>query len=199
MRTMSCLRKIRTDKDSANKYATREDFCRVFNENMNSLYQLSYLLTGDHEKAKECFVTGLEDSVKANNVFKDWARSWAKRVIVKNAIHALQPQPPDSGSSLPGNRSPEKSKLRIIRDGHLEIDSVLALEDFDRVVFVMTVLERYSDHESALLIGCSVEEIQGARICALEEIARLACSDSSIESPLGCGPHQLPLITKTSA
>jgi len=197
LRIMSYQRQIRAGNHSANEYATREDFCRVFTENMNGLYQLSYLLTGDDEKAQQCFVAGLENCVKANNVFKDWARSWAKRAIIKNAIRALQPQAADSGSSLPASVVSEKDKLRIIRDGHLEIDSVLALEDFERVVFVMTVLELYSDDESALLIGCSIEEIQAARICALEEIAHLACSDSPWEVPLGCGPHQLPLITKT--
>jgi len=197
MRIMSCHRQIRTGKDSVNEYATREDFCYVFAQGLNGLYQLSYLLTGDDEKAQQCFVAGFEDSVEANNVFKDWARSWAKRAIIKNAIHALQPQPAEAGSSLTAAAVSEKNKLRIIRDGHLEIDCVLALEDFERVVFVMTVLERYSDHESALLIGCSVKEIQAARICALEEIAHLACSDSSEEVPLGCGPHQLPPITNT--
>jgi DNA-directed RNA polymerase specialized sigma24 family protein len=197
MRIMSYQRQIRTEKDSANEYATREDFCRVFTENLNGLYQLSYLLTSDDEKAQQCFVAGFEDSVKAKTALKDWALSRAKRTIIKNAIRALQPQPADAGSSLPASGVSDKNKLRIIRDGHLEIDSVLALEDFERVVFVMTVLERYSDHESALLIGCSIEEIQAARICALEEIAHLACSDSSWEVPLGCGPHQLPLITNT--
>jgi DNA-directed RNA polymerase specialized sigma24 family protein len=196
MRIMSYQRQIRTGKDSANEYATREDFCRVFTENLNGLYQLSYLLTGDGEKAKQCFVAGFEDSVKAKTVFKDWALSWAKRTIIKNAIRSLQPQLADADSYLPASVVSEKNKLRIIRDGHLEIDSVLALEDFERVVFVMTILERYSDHESALLIGCSIEEIQAARICALEEIAHLVCSDSSWEVP-GCGPHQLPLITNT--
>ena len=171
---MNWLGQIR--KGSVNEYATREDFCRVFTENLDGLYRLSYLLTGDDEKAQQCFVAGFEHSVEANKVFKEWARSWAKRAIIKNAIRALQPQPAEAGSSLADGGVSEKNKLRIIRDGHLEIDSVLALEDFDRVVFVMTVLERYSDHESALLIGCSVEEIQGARICALEEIANLACS-----------------------
>ena len=194
---MSCLRQIRTERDWANEYATREDFCRVFTKNLNSLYQLSYVLTGDEEKAQQCFVAGLEDSARANKVFKDWAHSWAKRVIIKNAVRVLRPQPAEPGSSLPARVISEKSKLRIIRDGHLEIDSVLALEDFERFVFVMTVLERYSDRESALLIGCSIGEIQAARICALEEIAHLASSDSSWEGPLGCGPHQLPLITNT--
>jgi len=197
MRIMSYQRQIRTGKDSDREYAAREDFCRVFTENLDALYQLSYLLTGDDEKAKQCFVDGFEDAVKAKTVFKDWALSWAKRTIVKNGIRALRPQSADTDSSLPASVVSNKSKLRIIRDGHLEIDSVLALEDFERVVFVMTVLEQYSDHESALLIGCSIEEIRAARICALEEIANLACSDSSWEVPLGCGPHQLPLITNT--
>jgi len=132
MRIMSCQRQIRTGKDSANEYDTPQDFCRVFTENLNGLYQLSYLLTGDDEKAQQCFVASLEHSVKANNVFKGWALSWAKRTIIKNAIRALQPQAADAGSSLPPSVVSENSKLRIVRDGHLEIDSVLALEDFER-------------------------------------------------------------------
>jgi len=47
MRIMSYQRQIRTGKDSANEYATREDFCRVFTENLNGLYHLSYRLTDD--------------------------------------------------------------------------------------------------------------------------------------------------------
>jgi len=100
---MSYLGQIRTERGSTNEYATRENFCRVFTEDLNGLYQLSYLLTGDDEKAQQCFVAGLEDSVKANNVFKDWAHSWAKRAIIKNAIRALRPQAADSDSSLPAS------------------------------------------------------------------------------------------------
>jgi DNA-directed RNA polymerase specialized sigma24 family protein len=195
MGIMSYQRQIRTG--SANEYATPEDFRRLFIEEMDGLYQLSYLLTGDDEMAQQCFVAGLEDSVKGNKVFREWAYSWAKHVIIRNAIRILRPQPTDADSSLPASAVSGKGRLRIIRDGHLEVDSVLALEDFERVVFVMTVLERYSDHESALLIGCSIAGIRAARICALEEIAHLASSDSSWEVPLGCGPHQLPLITNT--
>ena len=191
---MTRLQQIRIGKDNASEYATSEDFCRVFTQETNNLYQLSFLLTGDDEKAEQCFVAGLEDSVKANNVFREWAHSWAKRAIIRNAIRVLRPQPTGAGSSALA--SSKESRLRIIRDGHLEIDSVLALEDFERVVFVMTVLERYSDQDAAILIGCSIEEIHAARICALKEIANLARADSSSDIPVGCGPHQLPLITR---
>jgi DNA-directed RNA polymerase specialized sigma24 family protein len=189
---MTRLQKIRTRRRRRNEYASIEDFRKIFDQGQQKLYQLSFLLTGDHATAEQCFVAGLDDAVKANNVFKEWARSWAKRAIIRNAIRTLRPQPADAESSVPSGVVSEKSTLRIIRDGHVEIDSVLALEDFERVVFVMTVLERYSDHESALLIGCSIGEIRAARICALKEIVNLARTDSSHEVPVGCGPHQLP-------
>jgi hypothetical protein len=75
-------------------YATAENFCRIFAEGMNDLYQLSFLLTADHEKAERCFVMGLEESITSNRVFKEWAHSWAKRTVIQNAIRELKPRPP---------------------------------------------------------------------------------------------------------
>ena len=197
MRIMSYQRQIRTGKYCANEYATPEDFRRLFIEETDGLYQLAYLLTGDDDKAQQCFAVGLENSVKGNNVFREWAYSWAKRMIIRNTIRILRPQPPDVNPSAPTLVMPQKSKLRIIRDGHLEIDSVLALENFERIVFIMTVPERYSDPEAALLIGCSIGEIRAARICALQEVANLTCADPSGDIPIGCGPHHLPPTTNT--
>ena len=180
-------------KQPASRYATSDDFREVFTTSLDEFYKLAFLLTGDSEKAEQAFVAGIEDSVKSNHVFKEWAHSWAKRVIIKNAIRLMQPHATDHEASSAASAVSEKDKLRIIRDGHLEIDSVLALEDFERFVFVMTVLERYSDHDAALLIGCSMDEIRAARVSALEEIAVLASTDSSWDFPLGRGPHHLPL------
>jgi DNA-directed RNA polymerase specialized sigma24 family protein len=188
---MTFRKKVRIRARRESEYATIEDFRRIFGDDQQDLYQLSFLLTADHAKAEQCFVAGLDDAITANDVFKDWAQSWAKRAIIRNAIRTLRPHPTGAESSAPARLVSEEGKLRIIRDGHLEIDSVLALEDFKRVVFVMTVLERYSEHDSALLIGCSVGEIRAARICALKEIVHLARTDSSGEVPVGYGPHPL--------
>ena len=72
-------------RNEPNPYATREDFIKVFHEDMKGLYQLSFLLTGDHERAEKCFVAGIEDCVGENRVFREWARSWAKRIIIEKA------------------------------------------------------------------------------------------------------------------
>jgi DNA-directed RNA polymerase specialized sigma24 family protein len=153
--------------DKAVLYATSEDFRRLFADNLDSLYQLAFLLTRDHDTAEQCFVTGVEDSVHGNNVFKEWAHSWAKRTIVQLAIRVLQPKPfdPDSVEDTPAH-----GDLKGVPDRHDVIGRLLSLGDFDRFVFVMSMLERYSEHECALLLGCTPPDVREARTRALQQI-----------------------------
>jgi DNA-directed RNA polymerase specialized sigma24 family protein len=159
-------------RNEPNPFATREEFIKLFHEDMNGLYQLSFLLTGDHEKAEKCLVAGIEDCVKENRVFREWARSWAKRIIVENAIRELKPRPrPTLPSSSPSAAVSSHSEQSSGSGGHFDLETVLRLGDFERFVFVMSVLENYSHHECALLLGCSVLEVRQARLHALEELA----------------------------
>src|SRR6201987_6076060 len=88
------------ENQQKSRYTTRVDFGRVFAAEMDGLYQLAYLLTVDPEKAEQIFVAGLEDSLKSNCVFKRWASSWAKRIVIQNAIRLLQPRPTKSRRPL---------------------------------------------------------------------------------------------------
>ena len=151
-------------------YASREDFHTIFNEDLKEFYQLSFLLTRDPAMAERCLVSGLEDSVSGNRVFREWARSWAKRTIVQNAIRELNPRPSQSNSQSGAIFSDTDHHSRGA-DGHFEIDAVLRLADFDRFVIVMSVLEHYSDHDCTLLLGCSARDIREARARALKELA----------------------------
>src|SRR5690349_15272732 len=87
-------------ENAETRFANCEDFRRIFEEDLHGLYQLAFLLTGDHQTAERCFVAGLEDCVKESRVFREWARTWAKRVIVKNAIRELHPRLSHSNSSV---------------------------------------------------------------------------------------------------
>ena len=49
--------------------------------------------------------------------------------------------------------------------------SVLGLEDFERFVYVLSVLERYPDQTCAVLLGTSIQQILEARIRGLRHIA----------------------------
>jgi hypothetical protein len=155
----------------ANVYASHEDFRAIFNEDLKELYQLSFQLTRDPEKAERCLVVGLEDCVRGNRVFREWARSWAKRVIVQNAIREMKPRPIQPNSRLSGAMFSDEDQHARGLGGHFEINAVLQLADFDRFVFVMSVLERYSEHDCALLLGCSARDIREGRTRALKELA----------------------------
>jgi hypothetical protein len=162
------------------QYAGSDDFRRVFNEDMNSLYLLSYLLTADREQAEQCFVSGLEDAVEGNPVFKEWARSWARRVIIVNAVRAINPRPlEENGRS---SSAPVSSNGKTPPVEPAEIAAVLALEPFERFVYVITVLERYSDQDCSLLLGCARRDVAAARTRAFEQIG----------SAMASHPRQLP-------
>jgi hypothetical protein len=151
------------------QYASCADFQKIFEEEMSGLYLLSFLLTASREKAEQCFVSGLEDAVEGNPVFKEWARSWARRVIIQNAVRVINPRP----AKGTGDHSPAAvSNKGALPFGEqpLEIAAVLRLEPFERFVYVMTVLERYSDQDSSVLLGCARRDVVSARTRALQQV-----------------------------
>ena len=157
--------------DKPEKCASSRDFCELFMEEMNSLYLLGFLLTGDPEKAEQCFVAGLEDSTKGNSVFKEWARSWAKRMIVENAVRIIAPHSNYASETVPAVHLDLNSKPGTVRPDRALIQSVLDLPNFERFVFVMSVLEGYSDQDCSVLLGCSLPEIGEARVRACRQVA----------------------------
>ena len=156
---------------AATGYAIASDFCRIFKEDMSGLYMLSLMLTADRDKAEQCFSSGLGDSVKANRVFREWARSWARRMIIQNAIRMIRPTPERAGVQTlvpagPGGGAKSESNASIA--------AVLTLPAFERFVFVMSVLERYSDQDCSVLLGCSRRDVALAKTLAAEHLASFA-------------------------
>lgn len=163
-------------------YATGADFCRIFKEEMNNLYVLSLLLTADAEKAEQCFVSGLDDCAGANRVFKEWARSWARRMIIQNAIRIAGPVADDDGPFLPAVHGNHHDSIHKQADSILqfEVSAILGLSRFERFAFIISVLEGYSDQETALLLGCSRTVLAAARVRALQQFAAQAdCQGAS--------------------
>jgi hypothetical protein len=150
-------------------YASSADFRRIFDEDMNSLYLLSFLLTADPEKAEQCFVCGLEDAADGSPVFKEWARSWARRAIVQNAVRVINPRPVE-GSGRSSSASVLSNGKALAATQQVEIAAVLRLEPFERFVYVMRLLEHYSDHDCSLLLGCARRDVLAARTRALQQI-----------------------------
>jgi DNA-directed RNA polymerase specialized sigma24 family protein len=145
-------------------YATREDFCQIFQKDMNRLYRLSFLLTADQTIAEQCFVGGLHIAQEGNPVFKEWAQAWARRAIILNAIRMIRPRLADGKMLVP-----DRSEVETMTEPS-EMAAVVGLPAFERFAFVMSVLEGYSDHECSLHLGCTVGDVVAARNRALERL-----------------------------
>lgn len=190
---MLSMRQIAKQESAA--YAVDADFCRIFEKEMDRLYLLSFLLTAEHAMAEECFVRGLEDSAKSNRVFKEWARSWARRMIIQNAIRLIRPRSTDKHVSNPDHSGEP-----------IQVATIVELPAFERFVLVMTMLERYSNRECALLLGSTAGEVAAARSRALQQIGKTAehspagaCSNQQTRREDVASTLQLEALSPTPA
>jgi len=148
-------------------YATREDFCQIFQKDMNRLYRLSFLLTADQTIAEQCFVGGLHIAQEGNPVFKEWAQAWARRAIILNAIRMTRPRLANDDTIAMTDRTGVDTMTEPS-----EMAAIEGLPAFERFVFVMSVLESYSDHECSLHLVCTVGDVVAARNRALERLGQ---------------------------
>jgi hypothetical protein len=156
------------------EYATRSDFCRIYVEQMNSLYLLSLLLTADPQEAEQCFLSGFEDSVSSTYVFKESAHLWARRSIILNAIRLLRPRPNGETKSDKGRLLLLNQSLPAAAQAYPNYTCIVRLNSFERFIFVMSILEEYTTHECSILMGCLRRDVIDARIAAIYDLASVA-------------------------
>lgn len=152
-------------------YATTDDFERVFTEDMGTLYLLSFLLTGSPDEAEECFAAGMSEAINGNPVFKEWARSWARRSIIQSAIRLIAPRQHSETHVQDPASARWVDKFPSVLQA--EVSAILALAPFERFAFVMSTLERYSDYECAILLGCTPRAFTIVRTRALQRLGKL--------------------------
>ena len=112
---------------------------------------------------------GSRGSFQRTGGVQGMVRSWIKRRLIENAIKIVSPALAGNGQRRelwsPGQREAQRE---------CEIDSVTKLAALERFVFVMSILERYSNWDCALLMGCSMNRVAQARMKALRRLPDLA-------------------------
>ena len=157
----------------SHEYATSSDFCRIYVEQMNTLYLLSLLLTADPQKAEQCFLSGFDESVSNKSVFKERAHLWARRSIIFQAIRLLCPRPNDENESNEARPSPPIGKVPAEVQAYPNFARIIGLNAFERFIFIMSILEKYSDQECSLLLGCFRRDVIKARTAAVRHLASI--------------------------
>lgn len=159
-------------REQAEEYASHYDFRAMFTDDETGLRLLANLLTGDRESAEQCLVIGLDGESPDNPTFRNWAHSWSKKTIIKNAIQTVAPSPQKADGNWDTLHTPETLA-----------GAVSCLDAFERFVFVMSLVEGYSVQECAALLGTSPQEVSIAKSRAVEHVAALLPAEESVPQP----------------
>jgi DNA-directed RNA polymerase specialized sigma24 family protein len=177
-------------------FATTDDFQRLFAKEMTDLFRLSLLLTADAEKAECCLILAMRECMAISTVSKKWALNWARRMVVRNAIRLVagkksaMPNDTYSEAGPDFHLQPSEYRIEAIQDAH----AILTLPDFDRLAFVICVLERYSILDCALLLRRSPKDVNDARVRAINQIVSAEVRnrrESTTTSPYGACSSKL--------
>jgi hypothetical protein len=57
---------------------------------------------------------------------------------------------------------------------HPNFARIAVLNSFERFIFIMSILEKYSVHECSLLLGCHRQDVISARTAAIRHLAGVA-------------------------
>jgi DNA-directed RNA polymerase specialized sigma24 family protein len=147
------------------EYARKEEFVSLFRRERVSLQRLALLLTANPEAAKRCLIRAFRECIASSSVSKEWVLTWTRRMVIRNAISLVIG--PGGQSFINPNDDEDNGSIAFFSDDSLgalaEYESNFDLPEFDRLVFVICVLERYSMHDCALLLGRSPRDINEAR------------------------------------
>jgi hypothetical protein len=170
------LKSVKIVGEGETSYAAVVDCVRSFDEEMRSLYLLSFLLTADHDRAERCLVSAIGECGDEFGV-RDWERIWNRQMVFKHAIQMIMPAPEhtDNVPLLILNHS-------VASTENNPFAKVLSLEPFERFVFVMSILEGLSDDKCAILLNCSQRDVMIARVLALRRQSADAQSENVLHA-----------------
>ena len=147
------------------EYASKDEFVSVLECERPGLQRLALSLTANSEAAKRCLICAFRECLASSSVSKEWVHSWTRRMVIRNAISLVMG--PGGKPSVNTNNDADNGLIEFSPDDSLDVcavsESILDLPEFDRFVFVICVLERYSMHDCALLLGRPPRDVNEAR------------------------------------
>ena len=112
-------------------------------------------------------------------------------MIIQSAVRLIAPVDYGQTVSLSADVQRGMDKIPVIL--HAEVRAILDLAALERFVFVMSVLERYSDNDCSILLGCTRRDIAIIRARAMQQLGR---SKYPVESSSGNARHDnIAMIT----
>jgi hypothetical protein len=135
------------------------EFADAWLDDVIKLYLLSFLLTADKVLAEQCFSDAMEDYAGSRgDTAAECVTESGRAAVIKCAVQLIRPLPKSvhGWSHVPGRRP-------LLSAEHQALSAITSLGVFERFVFVLTVLEGYSEEECATLLECEPAKVECSR------------------------------------
>lgn len=183
----------RLHRSSGPECSTADDMQKHLASEMTELFRLAFLLTASVEDAERCLILAMRECLAAECVFKQWLPVWVRRIVVRTGIEIVtgdhneslhSAQPDEADDSVP-----DPTEIAILLK---DSAGVFTLNDYERLVYVLTMVEQYPLRECAILLGRSTKEVRDARTSAVEMIATFESGLHRIGDTASVSPWTTP-------
>jgi DNA-directed RNA polymerase specialized sigma24 family protein len=155
---------------------------RMFKEHSSELYWLAFLLTGDREQSIQACTRAFDLEDGATPVFQEFMVSWARKLVITASLATIRRELRKSMLRIARSQERDSAKLDNL-PSHTWISNqpttkseleraVFAIDVFPKCVLLLTVFERLSIEQVALLLNANEALVRTTQSQGLIELTR---------------------------
>ena len=161
-----------------NERCSPSDYKALFASSRERLCWLCFTLTGDEELSQRAVDAAFEQTLKgAEQVFREWMSSWARRLLIKFCIATVRPAIARDDQRICSCQDQVLGSFdsaSLANFVNLPADELqqrlLQIPVLPRFVFVLRALEGYTRHDTALLLGIDDRTCEWAYLSVAKKI-----------------------------
>ena len=149
---------------------------QIFEDHAAELHWLAYLVTGSHDRGVRAFTKALEFEDNGTPAMADFLPSWSRHLVIDASLETIRPQLRESAWRT--NRAPDPDPATVValrppaQMTTPEFErALLAIDLFPRCALLLTVFEKLSLEDAALLLDADEALVRKARNQGLLELA----------------------------
>jgi DNA-directed RNA polymerase specialized sigma24 family protein len=149
---------------------------QIFEDHAAELHWLAYLFTGSHDRGVRAFTKALDSEDYANPAMTDFMGSWSRKLVIGASLETIRPQLQESAGRTMRAEDPDPATLAASSPvGQMtaqELErALLAIDLFPRCALLLTVFEKLSLDDAALLLNADKALVRKAQNQGLLDLA----------------------------
>jgi hypothetical protein len=163
---------------------------QIFKDHAAELHWLAYLLTGSQDRSIQAFASALDSEDYENPALADFMVSWSRKLVIAASLDTIRPELRESAWRTARAEDPDPATLAALRPaGSQQMTTpnferaVLAIDLFPRCALLLTVFEKLSLDDAALLLNADRALVRKAQSQGLLELVGVVAGGRRLRGP----------------